>query len=94
MYWIRGSGLWRPEVVLDPRLKTRRQWAKLSFLTLICTIPSCVLLSFIGNEEQIARLASLAFIIVPVIAGLVWIVHEYFRHCMMYDHREEDRSAT
>lgn len=77
-------------MALDPRLRTRRRWAKLSFFTLISTIPACMIIAFFCEKAEVDKLASLAFIISPAIAGLVWVVHEYFEHCLQYDSSKEE----
>ena len=78
-------------MALDHRLRTRRTWAKMSFFTLIGTIPACLIIAFACDKAQVDKLASLAFIVSPAIAGLVWVVHQYFEHCLRYDKEEEDK---
>lgn len=79
---------------LDPRLATRRRWAKMSFGVLISTVPVCFLLAYISDKQDIEKLSDLAFIISPALAGLVWIVHEYFKHCFDMDVRKEDKETS
>lgn len=51
----------------------------------------CVGIAILCDKAEVDKLASLAFIVSPAIAGLVWIVHEYFEHCLQYDKAKADK---